>query len=375
MNSWILYRIITLVLLTYSIAAHAAGDVAPRKALNLRDGMELNSVVSNIASARVIYVGETHDSYSDHLTQLKIIRLLHKQNPNVAIGMEQFQQPFQSVLDSYIAGTLDERGLIRESEWMERWRFDFRLYRPILSFAREHKIPVIALNIPKEITAKVSKDGIDGLSAQDKEQIPSEIDYSDENYRQRLQQIFNSHPHKNEKGFERFHQVQLLWDEGMAARAAEYLQANPERQLIVLAGVGHLIYGSGIPQRVSRRVKHESAIILPTGEFPLEQDVADFLVHGGGEELPKQGMLGIYMEDGEQGVKVKELVAEGVAIKAGVEEGDLILEVDSKPINDVVDLKLELMDKAPGNQITLHILRKSLLLQDKRIDLKFKLGE
>jgi uncharacterized iron-regulated protein len=375
MNSWILYRIITLLLLTYSIVAHATTDVTPRKALNLRDSMELNSVVSNVASARVIYVGESHDSYSDHLTQLKIIRLLYEQNHNIAIGMEQFQQPFQSVVDGYINGTLDEWELIRESEWMERWRFDFRLYRPILSFAREHEIPVIALNIPKEITAKVSKDGIDGLSVQDKEQIPSEIDYSDENYRQRLQRVFNNHPHKNEKGFERFLQVQLLWDEGMAARAAGYLQANPERQLIVLAGVGHLIYGSGIPQRVSRRVKHERAIILPTGDFPLQQDVADFLVQGGGEELPKQGMLGIYMEDGEQGVKVKELVADGAAIKAGVEEGDLILKVDSKPIKDVVDLKLELMDKAPGNQVTLHILRKSLLLQDKRMDLKFKLGE
>ncbi len=258
---------------------------------------------------------------------------------------------------------------------MERWRFDYRLYRPILSFAREHKIPVIALNIPKEVTAKVSKDGIDALSEKDKQQIPSEIDYSDENYRQRLQQVFDNHPHKNEKGFEHFLQVQLLWDEGMAARAAKYLQANPERQLVVLAGVGHLMYGSGIPQRVSRRVQAERAIILPSGEFPLEQDVADFLVHGGGEELPKRGILGIYMEDDKEGVKVKELVPEGAATAAGVEEGDIILKVNSKLIKDVVDLKLELMDKAPGNQITLHILRKSLLLKDKEMDLEFELGE
>ncbi len=362
------------MLLTYSVAANAAGEVTPRKALNLRDGMELESVVSNIYSAHVIYLGETHDSYSDHLTQLEIIRLLHKQNQNIAIGMEQFQQPFQGVLDGYISGKLSEKELIKQSEWMERWRFDYRLYRPILSFAREHGIPVVALNIAKEITAKVSKVGIDGLSKEDKEQIPSEIDYSDENYRQRLQQIFDNHPHKNEKGFERFYQVQLLWDEGMAAKAAEYLQNNPKRQLVVLAGIGHLMYGSGIPQRVSRRVLGERAIILPTGDFPPEQNVADFLVQGGGEQLPEPGKLGIYLVDSEEGVKVKELVPESAAIAAGVDEGDVILKVNGKTIKDVVDLKLELMDQAPGNQVSLSVLRKNLLLKDEVMDFSFELG-
>lgn len=362
------------MLLTYSVAANAAGEVTPRKALNLRDGMELESVVSNISSAHVIYLGETHDSYSDHLTQLEIIRLLHKQNQNIAIGMEQIQQPFQGVLDGYISGKLSEKELIKQSEWMERWRFDYRLYRPILSFAREHGIPVVALNIAKEITAKVSKAGIDGLPKEDKEQIPSEIDYSDENYRQRLQRIFDNHPHKNEKGFERFYQVQLLWDEGMAAKAAEYLQNNPKRQLVVLAGIGHLMYGSGIPQRVSRRVLGERAIILPTGDFPPEQNVADFLVQGGGEQLPEPGKLGIYMVDSEEGVKVKELVPEGAAIAAGVEEGDLILKVNGKTVKDVVDLKLELMDQAPGDQVSLSVLRKNLLLKDEVMDFSFELG-
>lgn len=374
MNNRKIYKVIAVILVAYSVVTNAVGEVTPRKALNLRDGMELESVVSNVAAAQVIYLGETHDSYSDHLTQLELIRKLHAINPNIAIGMEQFQQPFQGVLDGYISGELDEKELIRQSEWMERWRFDFRLYRPILSFAREHGIPVVALNIPKEITAKVSQDGIDALPKEDKEQIPSDIDYSDENYRQRLQRIFDDHPHKNAKGFERFLQVQLLWDEGMAAKAAEYLQANPNRQLVVLAGIGHLMYGSGIPQRVSRRVRGEQAIILPTGEFTLEQNVADFLVQGGGEQLPERGKLGIYMEDSEEGVKVKQLVPEGAAVEAGVEEGDLILKINSKPVKDVVDLKLELMDQAPGNQVTLQLLRKSLLLKDKEMDLGFELG-
>jgi uncharacterized iron-regulated protein len=370
-----IYAVITVILLTCSVVVNAAENVTARQALDLRDGMELENVASNIASARVVYIGETHDSYSDHITQLEIIRLLHTKNSKIAIGMEQFQQPFQSVLDGYTRGEIDEKELIRQSEWIERWRFDYRLYRPILSFAREHGIPVIALNIPKEITAKVSKEGIEGLAKEDKDKIPSDIDYSDDAYKERLKQVFANHPHKNEEGFERFMQVQLLWDEGMAAKAADYLQTNPNRQLVVLAGIGHVMYGSGIPQRVSRRVQAESAIILPAGEFPLDQNVADFLVQGGGELLPERGMLGIFMLDSEEGIKVKELVPEGSAIEAGVEEGDLILQVNGQRVRDVADLKLILMDEPPGNLVTLHILRKNLLLKDKEIDLEFELGK
>jgi uncharacterized iron-regulated protein len=370
-------RFFTIILLgCFFIAnAYAVGNITPRKALNLRNSMDLKNVVSKVAKKRVIYVGETHDSYSDHLTQLEIIRQLYTKNPNIAIGMEQFQQPFQAVLDGYIKGELDEAELIRQSEWMDRWNFDFRLYRPILSYARDNGIPVIALNIAKEITNKVSKDGIDGLSKEEKETIPSEIDYSDNKYSERLKGIFENHPHKNDKGFERFLQIQLLWDEGMAAKAAEYLKSNQNRQLVVLAGIGHLMHGSGIPQRVSRRVEVESAIILPAGEFPLEQNVADYLVQGGGEKLPERGMLGVYLVDSDEGVKVKELMPEGAATTAGVEEGDLILKVNNKAVKDMVDLKMVLMDQVPGDGVKIRVLRKSLLLQDKEIGLSFELGK
>ena len=375
MKRYRLYAVIALMLVTCSVAVNATESVTSRKALDLRSSMELEKVISNIAEARVVYVGESHDSYSDHLTQLEIIRLMHAKNPRIAIGMEQFQQPFQGVLDAYISGEIDEKDLIRDSEWMERWRFDYRLYRPILSFARKHSIPVIALNIPKEITAKVSKGGIEGLSKEDKEKIPSDIDYSDEGYKERLKQVFENHPHKNEKGFERFMQIQLLWDEGMAEKAAEYLQANPKRQLVVLAGIGHLMYGSGIPQRVTRRISKKSAIILPAGEYSLEKSVADFVVQGGGEALSERGMLGIFMVESEEGVKVTELVPDGAAVKAGVEEGDLILKVNGRMIKDVVDLKLILMDESPGDSVTLQVFRKSLLLKDEEIELEFKLGK
>lgn len=368
-------KIITAVLLLCSCVAYgqSTDKANVRTAIDMRNGMELDSVASKVASASVVYVGETHDSYADHLTQLEIIRRLHLINPNIAIGMEQFQQPFQKVLDGFINGELSEHDLVRNSEWMDRWRYDFRLYRPILSYARDNHIPVIALNVAQEIVAKVSEKGIDGLSKEDKKKIPKEIDDSDQEYRDRLKEIYEQHPHKGKHGFDGFLQVQLLWDESMAAKAAEYMRANPERQLVVLAGTGHLLYGAGIPQRVSRRVKAERAIILPAGDFPLDQNIADFLVQGGEEQLPERGLLGIFMEDSAEGVVVKDLSPEGAAAKAGVEQNDLIRSFNGKPIKDVVDIKLLLLDKSPGEMVDLTVLRRNLIQKDEELELRFRL--
>jgi len=354
---------------------HAVEKIAERKALDLRSNLDLDKVVSSVASSRVIYVGEIHDDYADHLTQLEIVRRLYAINPNIAIGMEQFQQPFQEIIDRYIRSELDEKGLIRETEWMERWKFDYRLYRPILSFAREKRIPVIALNLSKEIVGKVSKSGLDGLSLEDKAMIPAEIDFSDKAYHERLKSIYEKHSHSDKKGFERFLQVQLLWDEGMAERASEYLRSNPDRQLVVLAGSGHLMYGSGIPQRVSRRVQGERTIILPAGDFKAVPGVSDFLVHDAGETLPPSGMIGIYLAQTDEGVKVDNLVPEGAAKKAGVKKDDLIRSINGNAVKTITDLKLMLMDESPGDEIKLVLFRKNLLLKDKELELVFPLGK
>ena len=194
------------------------------KVLDPQSVSGLETIIASLASKRVVFIGETHDRFDHHLNQLEIIHRLHEIHPDMAIGMEYFQQPFQDYLDQYIAGELSEKQLLRATEYYDRWRFDYRLYRPILRYARERRIPIVALNLPREITSKVAHSGLTSLTAEEREHIPAEIDRSDSDYRQRLQQIHKRHP---ELDFEHFLEAQLLWDEGMAERAADYLRDHP----------------------------------------------------------------------------------------------------------------------------------------------------
>ncbi len=247
--------------------------------------------IQHISQANVIYLGETHDRLADHQAQAEIIQALFKQNPNIALGLEMFQRPFQGVLNRYIAGELTEVGLQTESEYGQRWGFPWSFYGPVLRFAKEHQLPVLALNTPSEITRQVARQGLESLSEADFSHIPplDEIDLSNQAYRQRLGEIFQAH-HQGQShspNLDNFFQAQVLWDETMAAVIAEYVQKNPQKVLIVLVGQGHLHYGDGIPSRVERRLnqfpnfRQYSILLSPDPDLaqlsPTGQPLADFL--------------------------------------------------------------------------------------------------
>jgi uncharacterized iron-regulated protein len=216
------------------------------------------TLLKTLATAQVIYLGETHDSQQDHQTQLEIIQALHQQNPKLAIALEMFQRPFQPILDRYLAGELTEVELQQQSEYDQRWGFPWQLYAPILRFAKQNRLRLLALNTPTEVTRKVGKQGLVNLSPPDLQFIPpvKEIDLSNAAYRQKILQVYQQfHQGKTSStGFENFFAAQVLWDETMAAAIAEFVQANPGHQVVVLVGQGHIAYGYGIPSRVKRRI-------------------------------------------------------------------------------------------------------------------------
>jgi len=358
---------------TKSAPAPAAVDATP--ALNLNQAFDLGSIIPALADKRVVFVGEIHNRYEHHLTQLEIIRRLHAVHPRLAIGMEAFQQPFQRYLDAYIAGELSERELLRDSEYYQRWRFDFRHYAPILRFAREHQLPVIALNLPAELTKKAGQVGIEGLSAADKAAIPEHIDRSDAAYEARLRDVFDQHPHREEQSFEKFLDVQLLWDEGMAERAARYLEAHPEYVLVVLAGGGHLAYGSGIPRRLERRQPVDTAIVLNGWDGgDLHPDLADFLLLPEQQVLPAAGKMGLTINDENGKLEILSCKHGSPCAAHGIKRGDVIAAINAEPVASVADLRLIMWDKKPGDPLTLKIERKRWFsgVKEMNIDLELQ---
>jgi len=341
--------------------------------IRLEAAQRLSDIGEKLATKRVVYVGEAHTAYQDHLVQLELLRQLHNHNPDVAIGVEWFQARFQEHLDDYIQKRISEKELLNKTEYYSRWLFDYRLYRPIMQFAREHGIPVIALNASKELIRAISSGGIENLLEEMKLQLPSSYDYTNAAYEKKLKEVYEMHSERSGE-FRWFHESQLTWDETMADNVAKYLDENPAHRIIVFAGYGHISHRHGIPSRVQRRIDVKDATVLTHKVGEIDPGIADYLVVAEAVELPLQGRLGALLEPASEGVRVSAFTAGSNAKKAGMKAGDIIIAVDDQPVASFSDLKYSILDKRPGDQLEIRLLRKKLILGIREKTFTFKLG-
>ncbi len=318
----------------------------------------LPGMMEQVGRKKVVYVGENHARFSNHVMQLEVIQDLHRRGKTIAVGMEMFQRPFQKALDEYIEGRIDEREFLKGTEYFKRWGFDYHLYRPILLFARSKKIPVVALNQRQEIVDKVFQSGIDSLPAEERKFLPSGMDFSDEAYKERLKKIFQEHEDFGARHFDFFYQAQILWDETMAESIDQFLRAHPSYQMVILAGNGHLAYGSGIPKRTARRNGYDHVIIL--NDTDLKKDIADYVLFPEslpGETSPK---LMVLLTEKNGKVEISGFPHESNSEKAGMRVGDVIQSIDHTSIHGIDDLKIDLLSRKTGEKVKVGILRKGL---------------
>jgi len=333
----------------------AAQEPMPLQAVDLAAASTLDSVVTQLAAKRVVFVGETHDRYDHHLNQLEIIRRLHQLDANLAIGVEYFQQQFQPQVDDYIAGRITEDQFLRAIDYYRTWGYDYRLYAPIFRYAREQRIPVRALNIPASLAKSVAKLGFAGLSQQERASLPAEIPPADEAYKARLRSAFEGH-HSAPGAFDHFVEAQLAWDESMAASAAGYLNANQDRRMVILAGSGHVAFGSGIPSRLERRTHAGYAIVLSSGE-EIEPKIADYILLSRKRQLPPAGVLGASLKEEGGECRVGASDPAGAAEKAGIKKGDALVDVAGQPVKTIADVRLALWSKNPGERVAIRVRR------------------
>ncbi len=331
--------------------------VAPEKSL------ALDKIIDNISYEPVIFVGERHANYEDHKVELAVIMNLHKKGRKFAVGMEMFQRPFQKVMDEYLSGAIGEKEFLKRSEYFRRWGFDYHLYREILEFAKAKGIPVVALNLRTEIIDKVSAGGIDALSEEERKEIPQDMDMSDAAYRTRLRAVFEDHPPGTT--FDNFYQSQILWDETMAHSAADFLKEKPGYQLVVFAGQEHVMYDSGIPQRLKRLTGREYATII-NGDF--DGGIGNYVVFSNPLSPPFSAKLGVILQKRDDGVVIEDFSRDSAAAKAGLTKGDAIISVDDWKIETTDDVRIALSDKKPYESAHIKVKRKRFLFGERQLE-------
>jgi len=355
---------------------------APPKAEEIRHlptGLQVSvdGMMEMLSGARLVAVGETHDSLNDQRVELTVVRELHRRFPGkVAVGMEMFREPQQGILDRWVRGELTELEFLKASKWYETWGYDFGAYRDLLLFAKENRIDVIALNPSKELQQAVRGSGLDNVPEDLLRKLP-EIDDTDQWQRAVLRGVFGGHAGHGggDDSFASFYRVQLLWEETMAQRVVDYLKSprGEGKRMVTITGGWHVKYGFGLPKKVVRRLPMAYAIVLPEEISTPEQregrlmetelpevplipgDFAWYVPFESIEE--KRVRMGIRMKEDEGRLLVESVVPESPAEKAGIEKGDELVAFDGQPVKETVDVSYRVGEKREGDAAQVTVRR------------------
>lgn len=344
--------------------------------LHIPTGTDVNEaeMLAAATDAHIVYVGETHDNPASHRLQLAVIEAMVERWPGqVSLGMEMFTRKQQPILDRWVAGELSEKTFLKESAWHAVWSMDFALYRDLLNYARDHRIPVIGLNAEKDLIKAVGRNDPSEFPEEERTRLP-EMDLTDPYQTAMVDAIYGGHASGDNRlaGFQR---VQTLWDETMAETIANHLLTclDGSRRMVVLAGGNHVRYGFGIPRRVFRRLPTSYVLVggyeieVPDSKKDRLMDVEmphfpmapyDYMVFTAYEDLPGERVkLGVRMEEKDGKVVASEVVPGSTADKGGVKAGDIILALDDEPVVESFDLVYAVGLRKKGDKAMLEVER------------------
>jgi len=347
-----------------------------------------------------LLLGEVHTSRADHAWQLATLEAIRQQRPQLSLGLEMVPAARQAVLDRYSAGQINEEAFLNQVGWQEVWGHDPDLYLPLLRWARQQGVPLLALNAEPELVKRVRREGLAAIPRSEREGIGMPVSPGLA-YRRRLEAAWRAHrvftppplstpgapglpspvaqPGATERAtaagarppaaagpagstraalsaaeasdLQRFLDSQLLRDRAMAERIAAAHRRDPGRLVVALIGRGHLEDGDGVPRQLAdlglERQLSLTRVPIPDGCGPP----------------PARARLGAYLESDNGAVWVRRVAAGSAAAAAGLRPGDRILELNGTAVDHAGQVIRDVRLQPDGVPLRLTIERAGRRLQ------------
>jgi uncharacterized iron-regulated protein len=347
------------------------------------DRLQSEQLFDRLARSPVVLLGEAHTSRAHHRWQHYMLSALHSRKTNMIVGFEMLPRRAQTALDAWSAGNLSEAEFLEQSDWQKVWSYDASLYLPLLHFARLNRLPTVALNVDRELVSLVGQQGWQSLDEEQRMGLSDPAPASAA-YRQSLAELYAykqsfsgkaNHTESDDAvpdleeikasaGFANFVDAQLTWDRAMAEALAAAHRRDPDAILVGIVGRGHVEYGYGIPHQLEDMGIDGVELLLPIDteesceSLPADLASAVFVVDVEQQETPApRPRLGVFIEAGDGGVRVMQVVDDSVAAATGIEQGDLILAAAGFEVDTSTALIEIIQRQAPGTWLPLKILR------------------
>ena len=256
-----------------------------------REKAELTSeqFLKEVSNVDVIFVGEIHSDSATHIFEYELLQILHTKHKKYAVALEMFERDDQEILNKYLAGRITEKEFLKNVKFWSNYKSSYRL---LVEFAKTHKLPVLAMNVPRSYANQVALGGEQVLYAipdSEKVWMARELKCFDDAYKENFMEQMSE---KNRPlpmlkfDMQNLYKAQCLKDDTMAETISDFLEKNPGCQVIAFQGVFHVANGLGLAQKLhllKPEINQKIAVCIPVDnlsalQYDTYQNKGDYLV-------------------------------------------------------------------------------------------------
>jgi uncharacterized iron-regulated protein len=325
-----------------------------------------------LEGVRLLLVGESHTDAESHRIERRVLEELVRAGRRVTVGVEMYPYTAQAALDEWSAGRLNEDAFLETSRWYKHWGYHWLYYRDVFVFVREHGLPLVAINAPREVVSAVRKKGFQGLTAEEAAHVPTDVDSKNADHLRLFKASFGPgsfHAGMDDTAWQGMLDAQCTWDATMGFHAVQPLRRDedPKSIVVVLVGAGHVQYGLGIERQARRSFAGRIASLIPVPirdpeHGPIESVQASYahFVWGtpaSGDPLYPDLGIATRVRAEESLLEIIDVEKDSPAAAAGLLAGDVVLKFDGATVPDKESLAKAMAVKRWGDAVALSVRR------------------
>jgi len=154
--------------------------------------VKFGKMMKQIKDADIVLFGENHNNSIVHWLELQVTKAMYEQSANLVVSLEMLEADDQLIVNEYLAGNYDNKMFNDEAKMWNNYKTD---YKPLVEFAKENNLEVVAANIPRRYARMIYKLGIESLDSLSDEAksyiapLPFEIDLSLPGYKNMIESM------------------------------------------------------------------------------------------------------------------------------------------------------------------------------------------
>jgi len=238
--------------------------------------IHFSNMIDSLQEVDVIFVGEHHGNQASHFIEMQVLHALYQNNKSLTLSLEMFNRDQQSFVDDYVDGMIGEAYLVKETPSWNNYKGS---YRPMVEFAKQNLMPIVAANASADIVRCIGRQGQDYLQKLDEDEknwIALEPFAKIKNYQAKYFDFFKGSNHLSATQKQYSYLAQITRDNTMAESIHLAWLASGKKPVIHLNGTFHsedFLGTVGALRRIDSKIR--VAVITPvhleefkSGDYP-----------------------------------------------------------------------------------------------------------